>query len=90
MIELCLSANANRMNEIMKVLTIIASIFMTLSFIASLYGMNFDTSQSLNMPELSWRYGYFFVLGLMTFVAAGFLFFFRKRGWLGEKKNREK
>lgn len=90
LLDIYLSSNANRMNEIMKVLTIIATIFMPLSFIASLYGMNFDTSQPLNMPELSWRYGYFFALGLMAFVAAGFLYFFRKRGWLGDKKNREK
>jgi magnesium transporter len=93
LLDIYLSSNANRMNEIMKVLTIIATIFMPLSFIASIYGMNFDTASPLNMPELSWRYGYLFALGLMGTVAAGLMFYFKKRGWLGRnhpQKNREK
>ena len=65
----CLSFISNRLNEIMKVLTIIATIFMPLSFIASLYGMNFNTGASpWNMPELNWRYGYPFVLAIMAAV----------------------
>jgi len=78
-----LSAVSNRMNEIMKVLTIMATIFIPLTFIAGLYGMNFDPQASpLNMPELGWRYGYPAVLLIMGIVAAGMLYFFRKRKWL--------
>lgn len=61
----------------MKVLTIIATIFIPLTFIAGLYGMNFDY-----MPELHWRWGYPAVLALMAFVAAVMLLFFRKKNWL--------
>ncbi len=72
-----------RMNEIMKVLTAIATIFIPLSFIASLYGMNFDRSASpWNMPELGWAFGYAFALGLMAVVAALLLLFLYRRGWL--------
>jgi magnesium transporter len=75
-----------RTNEIMKVLTIIATIFIPLSFIAGVYGMNFDTSASpWNMPELDWPYGYPFSLGLMAAVAGGLLYFFWRRGWLGKE-----
>jgi len=80
---------SNRMNEVMKVLTIIATIFIPLSFIAGLYGMNFDPEVSaLNMPELRWRGGYPFALGLMAAVAVGQLLFFRWRGWLGPASKR--
>ena len=69
-----LSTISNRMNEIMKTLTVIATIFLPLSFIAGVYGMNFDTEASpWNMPELNWRYGYLFSLALMAAVAAGML-----------------
>lgn len=71
-----------RMNEIMKVLTVISTIFIPLSFIASVYGMNFDTEYDWNMPELGWRYGYLFALGLMTLTALGFMFYFWRKGWL--------
>jgi len=75
---------SNRMNEVMKVLTVIATIFIPLSFIAGLYGMNFDSEvSSLNMPELRWRWGYPMALGLMATVAFGQLMFFRWKGWLG-------
>ncbi len=72
-----LSVQSNRMNEVMKVLTIIATIFLPLTFIAGLYGMNFD-----HMPELHWDYGYAFSWALMVVTAAGFVIFFRRRGWL--------
>ncbi len=76
---------SNRLNEVMKVLTIIATIFIPLSFIAGVYGMNFDPEVSkLNMPELKYRWGYPMVLGLMAAVAVGQLLFFRWRGWLGD------
>jgi magnesium transporter len=81
----CLSFISNRLNEIMKVLTIIATIFMPLSFLASLYGMNFNTAASpWNMPELNWRYGYLFLLALMIAVVSVMLFFFHRHGWLGK------
>jgi magnesium transporter len=72
------------MNEVMKVLTIIATIFIPLSFVASLYGMNFDPSASpFNMPELRWTFGYPFALALMAVMALGLLLFFRRKGWIG-------
>lgn len=80
---------SNRMNEVMKVLTIIATIFIPLSFIAGVYGMNFDPEVSvLNMPELKWRGGYPIALGLMAAVAIGQLLFFRWRGWLGPSSHK--
>ncbi len=66
----------NRMNEVMKFLTMIATIFMPLSFIAGLYGMNFHY-----MPELGWRWGYFAVLGLMGLIVLGMVRFYRSRKW---------
>ena len=78
-----LSAVNNRMSEIMKVLTIMATIFIPLGFIAGLYGMNFDPDTSTwNMPELRWPFGYLFALALMALVAGGQLFYFWRRGWL--------
>jgi magnesium transporter len=77
-----LSSASNRMNEVMKVLTIIASIFIPLSFIAGLYGMNFDPEASRwNMPELEWAFGYPAVLGVMAVVGLGMLYLFHRRGW---------
>jgi len=75
--DLYLSGVSNRMNEIMKVLTMIATIFIPLSFLAGLYGMNFEV-----MPELHWRHGYFILLGLMALLAVGMLIFFRRKKWL--------
>ena len=73
-----MSVVGNRMNEIMKVLTIFSAIMLPLTFIAGVYGMNFE-----NMPELSTRFGYFVVLTIMILVAIGMLLFFWVRGWLG-------
>lgn len=82
--DIYLSSISNRMNEIMMVLTVIATIFIPLSFIAGLYGMNFNTQKSpLNMPELNWYFGYPFALLLMASVAGGLLFYFYRRGWIG-------
>ena len=75
--DVYLSSLSNRMNEIMKVLTIIATIFMPLSFVAGLYGMNFPW-----MPGLSSRVGYFVVVGVMAAAAVGMLVYFRRRRWL--------
>ena len=77
-----MTAVSNRMNEIMKVLTVMASIFIPLTFIVGLYGMNFDTKASpWNMPELGWRYGYPAVLLVMAVAAMGMLFYFRRKKW---------
>ena len=79
---------SNRMNETIKVLTIISTIFMPLSFIAGVYGMNFEAAESTwNMPELRWKYGYPFAMALMAVVAAAQLWFFRRRGWIGRGKH---
>ncbi|WP_235880369.1 magnesium/cobalt transporter CorA [Polyangium aurulentum] len=86
LMDLYLSGMSTRMNEIMKVLTIISTIFLPLTFIAGVYGMNFDTNASpANMPELKWRYGYEFALGLMALSVIGLLFYYRKKGWLGRR-----
>ena len=79
-----LSVTSNRMNEIMKVLTIFTVVFIPLNFIASIYGMNFNTDKSpWNMPELDWVYGYPVTLGLMAAVALFMLIYFRKKRWIG-------
>src|SRR5688572_8973691 len=79
-LEAYLSVVSNRLNEIMKVLTIFSAIMLPLTFIAGVYGMNFE-----NMPELHSRYGYFATLIVMVVVAVGMLFFFWRRGWLGNR-----
>jgi magnesium transporter len=76
-----LSMSGQRMNEVMKVLTVIATLFIPLSFIAGLYGMNFDTSSRWNLPELGWTFGYPYALGLMLICAGAMLFYFWKKGW---------
>jgi magnesium transporter len=74
---------SNRMNEIMKVLTIIATIFIPLGFLAGVYGMNFDTSISpFNLPELGLRYGYLFFWLLVVLIGGGLFIFFRRKKWL--------
>ena len=75
-LDIYLSSTSNRMNEIMTVLTIIATIFIPLTFITGIYGMNFHW-----MPELSWHYGYFWALGLMVLVALGMIAYFRHKRW---------
>jgi magnesium transporter len=77
MLDIYLSSVSNRLNEIMKVLTIIATIFMPLTFITSLYGMNFK-----HMPELEWQYGYLLVLILLVVITVMMLLFFRKKKWI--------
>lgn len=77
MLDLYLSSVSNRMNQVMKMLTIIATIFIPLTFVVGIYGMNFEY-----MPELNWHYGYFGVLGFMFSIAAGMLVWFRWRKWL--------
>lgn len=85
LMDVYLSSVSNRLNEIMKVLAIISTIFLPLSFIAGVYGMNFE-----GMPELHLKYGYAFSLGLMGAVAVVMLIYFRSKGWLGENAARRK
>lgn len=81
--ELYLSSLSFRMNETMKVLTIIATVFIPLSFVAGVYGMNFDRAASpLNMPELGWYFGYPFALALMATMALALIVYFVRRGWI--------
>ncbi|MHC5598525.1 MAG: magnesium/cobalt transporter CorA [Nostoc sp.] len=83
LMDVYLSAVSNKMNEIMKVLTVVSTIFIPLTFVAGIYGMNFSTEKSpYNMPELNWYWGYPLCLGLMAAIALGLLFFFWRRGWL--------
>lgn len=77
MLDTYLSSLSNRMNEVMKVLTIIATIFIPLTFIAGIYGMNFKY-----MPELEWHWAYFIVWGIMAAISISMVFYFRKKKWL--------
>ncbi|PJB28805.1 magnesium and cobalt transport protein CorA, partial [Candidatus Desantisbacteria bacterium CG_4_9_14_3_um_filter_50_7] len=72
-----MAAASNKMNEVIKTLTIVATVMMPLTVIVGLYGMNFKY-----MPELEWKYGYFFALGIMAFVAIITLWFIKKKHWL--------
>ncbi|HET9479412.1 MAG TPA: magnesium/cobalt transporter CorA [Pyrinomonadaceae bacterium] len=83
-LEAYLSVVSNRMNEIMKVLTVFSAVMLPLTFIAGVYGMNFD-----NMPELHTPYGYYGALAVMAVVAVVMLIFFWRRGWLGGGGGRE-
>lgn len=75
--DIHLSTNANKMNEVMKVLTIMSSIFIPVTFIAGVYGMNFE-----NMPELKTQNGYYMVWGIMLLTIVGLLYYFKRKKWL--------
>ena len=77
MLDIYLSSISQKLNEVMKVLTIIATIFIPLTFIAGVYGMNFAY-----MPELQWKWGYFAVLGVMLIVFVGMIIYFKRKKWL--------
>jgi len=84
LMDLHLSLASHRMNEVMKVLTIVATIFIPLTFIAGIYGMNFDPDVSAwNMPELKWRFGYPAVMLVMAAIGLVMLALFRRSGWIG-------
>ncbi len=85
LMDLYHSVVANRTNEVMQMLTVIATIFIPLTFIVGVYGMNFDS-----MPELRWKYGYAVVWGVMIAVAGGLLWFFQRKGWLPSGSKRPK
>jgi magnesium transporter len=76
-LEIYLSSISYRLNAVMKVLTIITTIFMPLTFIVGIYGMNFE-----HMPELKWGWGYPLVLGVMVAIAIGMLGFFKRKKWI--------
>lgn len=77
LMDVYLSSVSNKINEVMKVLTVMASIFIPLTFVVGVYGMNFK-----HFPELEWKYGYFLCWGLMVTIAGGLLYSFYRRGWL--------
>ncbi|MCC6573046.1 MAG: magnesium/cobalt transporter CorA [Planctomycetes bacterium] len=83
LLDIYLSSLSNRMNEVMKVLTMMATVFMPLSFVAGVYGMNFNPDKPGNMPELNWPFGYAMALGFMALVAGVQLYFFARKGWIG-------
>lgn len=77
MIDIYLSSISNRLNETMKYLALISTIFIPMTFIASIYGMNFEI-----MPELKWEHGYWFALGLMAAIGLSFFIYFKKKRWV--------
>lgn len=77
LMDMYMTTISNKMNEVMKVLTIIATIFIPLTFIAGIYGMNFN-----NMPELQYKYSYFILWGIMLILFIGMLFYFKRKKWL--------
>lgn len=82
LMDVYLSSLGFRTNEIMRVLTVISSIFIPLTFIAGVYGMNFNTEFPFNMPELNLPYGYLLCLGVMGSIAGGMILYFKRRHWL--------
>jgi magnesium transporter len=78
--DMYLSNISLKMNQVMQILTIFSTIFIPLTFIVGVYGMNFDV-----LPELHWKYGYFAVWGVMVAITTALLLFFRRRGWLFRK-----
>ena len=82
LVEMHLSLVAHRTNDVMRVLTLVATIFIPLSFVAGVYGMNFDTSFRANLPELGWPFGYAFFWMVCLTLAAGLVTMFYRLGWL--------
>ena len=78
--DLYMSSISNRLNEVMKVLTILASVFIPITFLAGVYGMNFDY-----LPELHWKFAYPLFWLVCIGVTAALLVYFRRRGWIGKK-----
>jgi magnesium transporter len=86
LMDIYLSSLSNSTNEVMRFLTVISTLFIPLTFVAGVYGMNFETSLAGNMPELKMEYGYvYFWLGMLA-ISGGLLFFFWKKGWLSGPK----
>ncbi len=86
LMDLYMTGVSHRLNEVMKVLTILSTIFLPMTFVAGVYGMNFDASASpFNMPELHWVFGYPFSLLVMIASAGGLLLYYRRKGWIGAR-----
>ena len=85
LVDLHLSMLSNRMNDAMRVLAMIGAVFLPMSFVAGLYGMNFDRASPFNLPELGWRFGYPYALVLMVGSAGAMLWLFRRMGWIGRR-----
>jgi magnesium transporter len=82
LMDVYLSSVSNKMNEVMKLLTVISTIFIPLTFVAGVYGMNFNSDKSpWNMPELNWYYGYPLCWALMGAIATSLIFYFYRKGW---------
>jgi magnesium transporter len=82
LMDVYLSSISNKMNEVMKVLTVISTVFIPLTFVAGIYGMNFNPDKSpLNMPELNWYWGYVLCWAVMLTIAAGLIYYFWRKGW---------
>jgi magnesium transporter len=81
LMDLYLSSVGFRTNEIIRVLTIVSVLFIPLTFLAGVYGMNFKTEFPANMPELSWPFGYVFFWGLCALISGGMLAFFKRKRW---------
>ena len=84
LLDLHMSQLSHKLNEVMKVLTIFSALFIPLTFVAGIYGMNFDPGASpWNMPELGWAYGYPVAIGVMLVMAGGLFVYFVRKGWIG-------
>jgi magnesium transporter len=91
LMDIYLTTSSNRLNEVMRVLTVISTLFIPLTFIVGVYGMNFNTKLSpWNMPELEWYFGYPLIWLIMLVLAAGQMLFFVRKGWLGSSLTRDK
>lgn len=84
LMEIYLSSISNRTNEVMRLLTVISTIFIPLTFIVGIYGMNFDQTLPGNMPELTMPYGYVICWIVMLAISGGLLYYFTKKGWIGD------
>lgn len=82
LLDVHISNTTNRLTDVMRVLTVIATVFMPLNFVVGLYGMNFDRSSPWNMPELGWRFGYLMVWGVLLVIVIAMLAYFRRKRWI--------
>ena len=81
-LDIYLSSISNNLNQVVKTLTVMTSFILMPTLIAGIYGMNFDTGSQFNMPEILWKYGYFFAIGLMVLSVLLMYLFFRRKGWI--------